>query len=54
MNTIAAEEVLIVIGLSRIATCNPYALRLAAQFMGVPPCPVCDFRKKFCRCKEAA
>jgi hypothetical protein len=52
MNTISATDCLAIIGMSRVAAINPEALRLTAQILGVPPCPVCDFRKEYCRCKE--
>jgi len=29
--------------LARVAAVNPDGLRLAAQLLGVPPCPKCDY-----------
>jgi len=38
--------------LARVAAENPAALRLAAQLLGVAPCPNCDFVKEHCRCEK--
>jgi hypothetical protein len=38
--------------LSKIAAEAPHALSLAAQLMGVGPCPTCNFIKRHCRCHE--
>jgi len=37
------HDVEIVRALARVAAENPAALRLAAQLLGVPACPLCDF-----------
>lgn len=34
------------------AGASEMGIRLAAQLTGFEPCPVCDFKKDFCRCPE--
>lgn len=47
----AAGRIILAAGL---ASGDEGTARLAAQLAGVPPCPVCNFRKEYCRCDAPA
>ena len=49
-----AEDRVVATILAKVAVTNPSALRLAAQLLGVEPCPRCDYRKNKCRCSVVA
>jgi hypothetical protein len=46
------NEKLIIDVLAEVAERSPANLHLVAQLLGCEPCPKCDYKKEFCRCKE--